>query len=700
MKIVAMKLSFLFLFLTFSVWGTTKVAPDAYSFISHSDQLKLQRQDQVSAEHISKILKQMGKESLGLDLVQKSLKEVERSKHFQPFISWLQSIKEILKIQSARDMIVHCKQQIQKTEQVPLEKILTRIASNYCRERTLEAIAKEIEKTNTISDDAIDFIDENLKFYLTKKNKKHFAQFIQSQVTKPDIIKKLSQNVTTYSVRHDIVPSQEVLKDMLINEEITKLIQEKGFNVIQSKNIFYGEFGKLIEQSYKSLENNPSSDKVKEQLSFLKNYLDLNQDHLPVDLCLGRLNDFSKAVFRAKFHDLSRDILKYVIKKNNKEIQEDALYFYIWTYISQGDYKEALTVAKKYDLISNRAKIIDARLKFWIGNIFEELNETKEALKFYEDIIQSNPLSFYSIMSVKKVQVLKPDSQVVNFYHSTALKSGTTPIIDLQQLDQDYLSSLIRLKAWSTIDSQRLMKLELKRLRLHNMPRYIVNISSDKQIQAKSDLHLLHAKIILDSENFLPTFRYLYEVLDKKEIVFNRSLLEILYPDPYLKDLTALLKKENLDPLIVLSLIRQESVFNPNARSPVGARGLMQIMPSTAKRVKRGTKEKQLANPKLNLEIGTKYFKGLMKRYDENLVYVLAAYNAGEGRVDRWRGTLFDSDQSILKNIESIPFLETRNYVKLIFRNIFFYKLLQEKKELTDPSEPNKIYDVKLGFKH
>jgi soluble lytic murein transglycosylase len=88
-----------------------------------------------------------------------------------------------------------------------------------------------------------------------------------------------------------------------------------------------------------------------------------------------------------------------------------------------------------------------------------------------------------------------------------------------------------------------------------------------------------------------------------------------------------------------------------------------------------------------------------MKRYDGNLVYVLSAYNAGESRVERWKNQYFDSEETILKNIEAIPFLETRNYVKLIFRNIFFYKLLTEKQESNaDSKEINKIYDIHLGF--
>ena len=270
----------------------------------------------------------------------------------------------------------------------------------------------------------------------------------------------------------------------------------------------------------------------------------------------------------------------------------------------------------------------------------------------------------------------------------------------LNDIDADYISSLVRLKAWAKIDSARMMKLELKRLKNHSMPSYLVKQATEKQLYLKSDLHLLNARIIQDSDNHLATFRYIYQVLDNKEVIFNRQVLEILYPKPYLNVLTKALNKDSLDPIIVLSLIRQESVFNPLARSRVGARGLMQLMPTTARHLRRNVRDKHLVDPKINIELGTKYFKGLTKRYDGNLVYVLSAYNAGESRVERWKSLYFDSDETILKNIEAIPFLETRNYVKLIFRNIFFYKLLVEKKELADSREPNKIFDVNLGFTH
>jgi len=684
--------------LIFSAWAQILLPLQSHEDFVISDDLKLKSTDYVTGEHLVSMIKLIEKGYVAKPVLIKVIQETEKNKHFQPFIPWLLAVKDITNLSKASELIIYCRQYSLKKETLTLEKILARIAGNYCRERTLEAISRDIDTNKIIADDATQFIQENLKFFLTKKNKKNFSFFIQSQASRPEILKKLSQEVTVYSVQHEIVPSQDVLKDILINDQITKLIQDKGFNLVQTQNVFYAEYLKLIEQGFKILDTK-SEDKSKEHYTFLKNYIDLNQDHLPVGLCLSRLSDFAKAAFRASFDDLSRDILKYVLKKNNKEIQEDALFYYMWTYIAQNEYKEALALADKYDLLSSKTKILDPRLKFWLAYIYEELKEPQAALKFYEDVVFNHPLSYYAIMAVKKIPPLKADSLAVNFYTNNSGKKALDLSFNSKLLDQDFQSSLIRLKAWARIDAQRLIKLEVKRLKRHSIPKFIITLPIDKQAEAKSDLHLINARIILDSRNYLSTFRYLYEVMDKKEVIFNRALLEILYPKPFLEDLSIALKKDALDPLIVLSLIRQESVFNPLARSPVGARGLMQLMPTTARRLRRSVRDRHLVNPKINIELGTKYFKGLVKRYDGNLVYVLSAYNAGEGRVERWKGNLFDSDVTILKNIEAIPFLETRNYVKLIFRNIFFYKLLTENTELTDTNEPNKIYDIKLGFK-
>lgn len=694
-----MKLFFIILtIIPFQLQASIATAPGLNAILA-SDKLKLSKADHIIAEHMVNMLRFTEKGYINKEVLNKVLKEAEKSKHFSVFTPWLKTIDQISKISTTSDFINHCRQYSVKKQTLPLERVLENVLGNYCRERTLEAIGRDIDKNKVLSDEAILFIQENLKFFLTKKNKKNFAFFIQSQSDRPDILKRLSQEVTTYSVRNEIVPSQEVLKDILINEQITKLIQDKGFNPLQHQNVFYVEFGKLINLGYKSLDDKPVLAKVKDHYQFLKNYLELNQDHLPVGLCLTRLNDFSKAVFRNGFKDLSRDIFKYIVKKNNKEIHEDALFFYLWTYLASNEYKEALKLANLHGLIKNSKTLNDSRLKFWIAYTHEKLDQKSEAISLYEDIVLNHPLTYYGIMSTKKLQTLKPESVVVTFYHNS-VKTSDSSSLELKDIDDDYISSLVRLKAWSKIDSARMMKLELKRLKNHSMPSYLVKQATEKQLYLKSDLHLLNARIIQDSDNHLATFRYIYQVLDNKEVIFNRQVLEILYPKPYLNVLTKALNKDSLDPIIVLSLIRQESVFNPLARSRVGARGLMQLMPTTARHMRRNVRDKHLVDPKINIELGTKYFKGLTKRYDGNLVYVLSAYNAGESRVERWKSLYFDSDETILKNIEAIPFLETRNYVKLIFRNIFFYKLLVEKKELADSREPNKIFDVNLGFTH
>lgn len=125
-----------------------------------------------------------------------------------------------------------------------------------------------------------------------------------------------------------------------------------------------------------------------------------------------------------------------------------------------------------------------------------------------------------------------------------------------------------------------------------------------------------------------------------------------------------------VDPVIVLSLIRQESAFDPLARSGADARGLMQLLPSTASKWLANSKQ-ELYDPSQNVRVGVKYMETLFKRYDGNVEHVLAAYNAGLKNLDRWRQRF--PNTNTLMFMDLIPFKETRTYVAIILRNAYWY---------------------------
>ncbi|MBF0205795.1 MAG: lytic transglycosylase domain-containing protein [Oligoflexia bacterium] len=180
----------------------------------------------------------------------------------------------------------------------------------------------------------------------------------------------------------------------------------------------------------------------------------------------------------------------------------------------------------------------------------------------------------------------------------------------------------------------------------------------------------------------------------------NNILLFTLFPNPYSELIKKLAIEAGLDPLIVTSLIKQESAFNADAVSSAGARGLMQLMPLTAKSIKKKVRREQLAIPEHNLRIGITYLKKLLIRYNGNLIYSLMAYNAGEKNADRWIKHIFPKLSDQLQIVEAIPFSETQGYVQTIVRNIFFYKLLYDiplKKHIKDSKSYSEIFGLKLN---
>lgn len=172
------------------------------------------------------------------------------------------------------------------------------------------------------------------------------------------------------------------------------------------------------------------------------------------------------------------------------------------------------------------------------------------------------------------------------------------------------------------------------------------------------------------------TIRQIFPQLESRPFAnVPREAWQAAYPLPFESSIRQWSSHAGVDPMLTAGLIRQESAFQPEARSGANAMGLMQLLPKTARLVAAQAKVRysrnQLFDPDYNVRLGTIYFSGLRKGMG-SVESALAAYNAGEDRVAQWNAG--QSYRELAEFVDSIPFTETREYVEVVTRNADLYR--------------------------
>jgi soluble lytic murein transglycosylase len=314
------------------------------------------------------------------------------------------------------------------------------------------------------------------------------------------------------------------------------------------------------------------------------------------------------------------------------------------------------------------ARPFHARAKYWRHHCASVLNNEAAKKAARDSLLKDHPMSFHTLAIVGDDDALM--SQVV---------APEPPQAAVRSVVRPDLNGLIR-------GAEALIRAGSPHLAAEMLDRNVGDISSfEPEVR-------LYAAILLNRiGHALPKFKILASLFNDSPKMVSVQTMQLFFPLWYIKEVTS--KQEQVDPLLIISLIRQESAFNKEARSIVGARGLMQVMPATARSVA-SVKTTKLYDPEINIGVGTKYFLKRLGQYGGDVELTLAAYNAGFARVEQWKRR-YPTDNKMLF-LDFIPFRETREYVSAILRNYYWYVKLYSPEQLrsTASVEGTKVNEV------
>jgi soluble lytic murein transglycosylase len=287
--------------------------------------------------------------------------------------------------------------------------------------------------------------------------------------------------------------------------------------------------------------------------------------------------------------------------------------------------------------------------RYWSGRAWSAAGDRTRASAAWRDLIAHEPLSYYAATSARRLNVAPwsppgGDAAVDHFLRVPAVDSAMRRITQLELLG---------------MDTEARFEYDALETSATTTDRLLATAAALRDHGQTSRSIRLAWKIIDGGTREARAYRLAYPVIDQAELVKQS-------------------RARSIDPALVAAIIRQESSFNPRAVSVAGARGLMQVMPSVGQQIARSLgyplwDPGLLFDPDANLELGVAHLASSIRQYDD-IVRVLAAYNAGGSRVTRWAAKAGAQDPEVFA--ERISFTETRDYVRIVQRNAEIYKAL------------------------
>jgi soluble lytic murein transglycosylase len=341
----------------------------------------------------------------------------------------------------------------------------------------------------------------------------------------------------------------------------------------------------------------------------------------------------------------------------------DATAKYRWsvaqTAAERGDVLKAWTWAQPITS-NNPNSSLAPKAAFWVGKWAQQLGRSQDARAAFEHVVSHHPHSYYAWRSAVQLgwnvgnfntirqilpPVTKPDIRSVP-------PAGSEMFKELYRLGQDE-DAITLFKAEMNDRSQLSVN--------ESFTDTLLKLVQGKNLQGINQVWSLQAKDGTESKKQLQNLR------ETPEYWYA------LFPFPFYQTIIDWSHKRKINPLLIASLIRQESRFEPEITSPVGAKGLMQVMPTTGEWVanKIALKNYSLNNPNDNVNLGTWYLNYTHETYSNNSLLAVASYNAGPGNVSKWRRIYQVSDPDVF--VEKIPFQETKNYIESVFGNYWNY---------------------------